>query len=127
MILFILFTLIAWVGTASLSKILYISIQQGQWLDQLLGWQGRLYKWDLAGKQLLAKAGGYCELCFSHALSFISFWCYLIFSFEVAHYWIAEPIDSLLLKILVSFLWYLIYVSVSTNLSLYFITKLFQR
>lgn len=54
MITFLLFSIVALIANASLSKILYISIQSGQWLDSLLGWQNKLQKWDLAGHQFLA-------------------------------------------------------------------------
>lgn len=51
MITFLLYTLVAWLANACLIKILYISIQPGQWLDKLLHWQDRLHKWDLEGKE----------------------------------------------------------------------------
>lgn len=127
MITFLLFTMLAWLGTASLTKILYISIQPGQWLDKLLNWQERLRSWDLQGKELLVKTGGLCELCFSHAVAFVSFWAYVFFMHAVADYWITDHLDNALIIAAANVIWYLLYVSIGANLSLYFITKLFQR
>lgn len=127
MITFLLFTSIAWLATASLAKILFISIQHGQWLDRLLNWQERLHKWDLQGRELLVKTGGMCELCFSHAVSFFSFWVYVFFMNMVVDCWIVENINSILIASMSNIVWYLVYVSIGANLSLYFITKLFQR
>lgn len=127
MITFLFYTVLAWIANASLVKILHVSIQPGQWLDNILNWQDRLYNWDIQGKQFLAKAGGLCELCFSHALTFVSFWCYAFFVREVAGVWISSSIDSWILSLFVNVLWYLVYVGIGTNLSLYFIIKLFQR
>lgn len=127
MITFLLYTLLAWVANASLVKILHVSIQQGQWLDKLLNWQDRLYNWDIEGKDFLAKAGGLCELCFSHAITFISFWCYILFMSEVLGLWVTARIDSWLLALFINVLWYLIYISIGTNMALYFIIKLFRK
>lgn len=127
MITFLLFSVVALIANASLSKILYISIQSGQWLDSLFGWQNKLQKWDLAGHQFLAKAGGLCELCFSHLITFISFWCYVLFMNQIVGYWITTPVDGWLPIVLFNIMWYLAYVSIGTNLSLYFINKLFQE
>ncbi|MCB0697605.1 MAG: hypothetical protein KDC07_09590, partial [Chitinophagaceae bacterium] len=77
MITFLLYTIVAWVANACIAKILYISIQPGQWLDKLLNWQNRLHAWDMQGKEFLVKAGGMCELCFSHLVTFTGFWIYL--------------------------------------------------
>ena len=127
MITFLLYTIIAWIATAALAKILHISIQQDQWLDNLLGWQNRLYQWDVNGKTFLAKAGGLCELCFSHAVSFISYWVYAMFMNVVVGTWLTSSIDSILLSFFINVIWYLVYVAIATNLSLYFIVKLFQK
>lgn len=127
MIIFLLYTMVAWLANAGLVKIIYISIQPGQWLDKLLNWQQRLQKWDMQGRVFYAKAGGYCELCFSHVLTFAGFWLYVVFMNEVVGYWISAPVEGLLASIFVNFTWYLAYISIGTNLSLYFITKLFER
>ena len=126
MIIFLLFTIIAWLANACLVKILFISIQQGQWLDKLLNWQERLRRWDLRGKEFLVKAGGMCELCFSHAVTFISFWAYMLVANEVLTYWITTPVSCMLPKVIVNVIWYLVYVSIGTNLSLYFISKMYK-
>ncbi len=127
MITFLLYTTMALIANACLAKIGYISIQSGQWLDSLLHWQDKLQKWDMAGHQFLAKAGGLCELCFSHLITFISFWCYVLFMNQVVGYWITTPVEGWLPVIIFNVFWYLTYVGIGTNLSLYFITKLFQK
>lgn len=126
MITFLLYTIVAWVATACLAKILYISIQPGQWLDKLLNWQERLHNWDLQGKELLVKAGGLCELCFSHFIAFVSFWVYLFFMQAVVGYWVSTPSTTILATILINIIWYIGYVTIGTNMALYFIVKLFK-
>ena len=126
MITFLLYTIIAWLANACLAKILFISIQAGQWIDKLFNWQNRLYNWDLTGQEFLAKAGGLCELCFSHFITFLSFWSYLFFMQHVLGYWVTTPVESVPAAWLINIIWYLVYVAVGTNLSLYFIHKLFQ-
>lgn len=125
--IFLLYTLVAWLATASLTKVLHISIQHDQWLDNLLDWQNRLFQWDMHGRTFLAKAGGLCEICFAHALAFISYWVYLIFMNTVAGLWLTDSIDNIILSFFANVVWYLVYVSISTNLSLYFLVKLFQK
>lgn len=127
MITFLLYTLVAWAANACLAKILYISIQPGQWLDKLLNWQDRLHRWDLEGKEFLVKAGGLCELCFCHAISFCSFWLYLFFMHQVLGFWITDPIGSNLAGFLINIIWYLAYVGIGTHLALYFVTQLFKE
>lgn len=126
MIAFLLYTITALIANACLAKILFISIQQGQWLDSLLGWQKKLQKWDREGKMFLVKAGGYCELCFSHAVTFTCFWCYVLFMNSVIHYWLTDEVNNLIVKITVNFIWYLTYISTGTNLSLYLLNKMKQ-
>lgn len=126
MILFLLYTVLAWIATACIAKILYISIQPGQWLDKLLDWQKRLHQWDLQGKEFRVKAGGMCELCFSHAITFMSFWIYTLFMNEVLQVWVSMNVTNVMMSLLVNFIWYICYVAIGSNLSLYFITKLFR-
>lgn len=127
MITFLLYTLVAWLANACLIKILYISIQPGQWLDKLLHWQDRLHKWDLEGKEFLVKAGGLCELCFSHFITFGGYWLYLLFMHHAIGYWITAPVEDSITAFVINITWYLAYVSIGTNLALYFITKLFRE
>lgn len=124
MISFLLYTITALIANACLVKILFISIQQGQWLDSLLGWQKKLQKWDREGKMFLVKAGGYCELCFSHAVTFICFWCYVLFMNSVIHYWLTDEVNNIIVKITINIIWYLTYISTGTNLSLYLLNKM---
>jgi hypothetical protein len=127
MIAFLLYTIVALIANACLAKILFISIQQGQWLDSLLGWQKKLQKWDMEGKMFLVKAGGYCELCFSHAVTFICFWCYVLFMNSVIHYWLTDEVNNWITTITINIIWYLFYISTGTNLSLYLLNKMKQR
>lgn len=127
MITFLLYSIVALIANASLAKIIHVSIQQGQWLDKLLNWQERLHRWDLTDRQFLAKAGGLCELCFSHLFTFIGFWFYALFMSQVVGFWVTTPVDGWVPVVVFNMLWYLAYVGIGTNLSLYFITKLFQE
>lgn len=123
MLLFLLYSVLALVANAALAKILYISIQPGQWLDTLLNWQARLQQWDMQGKSFLVKAGGYCELCFSHLITFVCYWCYVLFSVQVLHMWITTPVDNVVMAVVINIIWYLVYISLGTNLSLLFIVR----
>jgi hypothetical protein len=126
MMSFLLYTVLAILANACIVKILHISIQPGQWLDTLLHWQQRLQQWDMEGRIFLAKAGGYCELCFSHLLSFLGYWAYVFFMNVVMNQWIVYTADGWIVFILANLIWYLVYISIATNLGLYFITKLFE-
>lgn len=127
MIVFLLYTTMALIANASLAKILHISIQPGQWLDKLLHWQYRLQQWDREGKEFIAKAGGYCELCFSHAVTVIGFMFYAFFMNVVAEVWVSDGQEDIWTVLAVNITWYIAYVCIGTNLSLYFIIKLFQK
>ncbi len=98
MITFLLYTMVAWFANASFVKILHISIQPGQWLDSLLNYQKHLQQWDLKGKLFLSKAGGYCETCFSHLITFFCFWVYVVFMNTVVDVWITDGVDGVLWK-----------------------------
>ena len=123
MLSFLLYTVVALLANACLARILFISIQQGQWLDQLLNWQKRLQKWDLQGKTFLVKAGGYCALCFCHLVSVIGFWSYFLFCKTVLNAWLTEAINNFFVSGAINFIWFLVYISLGTNLALLFITK----
>lgn len=127
MVTFLLYTVMALLANAGMAMILYISLQQGQWLDKLLNWQHRLQLWDMEGKEFLAKAGGYCELCFSHFITFVGFWPYAFFMNYAADAWVTDNVASTGIAVLINITWYLFYVSIGTNLTLYFITRLFQK
>ena len=108
------------IGIGSLSFILFMSIQSEQWLDMLFKWQKKLREWDTSGTtkgMILSKIFGYCELCFSHLIAFIGFWITLALTlnlFEINIDW------------WVYIFWYLFQVSISTNINLFFIKKLFK-
>lgn len=127
MLIFLLYTLLAWLANASLAKILHISIQPGQWIDTLFNWQKRLQQWDMEGRVLLVKIGGYCEVCFSHFITFLCFWGYALFMNYAVGYWVTAISPNIIVSITLNAIWYLVYVSVGSTLSLYFITKLFTK
>lgn len=108
------------IGVASFSMIFFASIQKGQWLDMMFDWQNQLREWDMSGTKkglILSKILGYCELCFSHFTAFIWFWIYI----AVILYFIDFNPPIAIFPI-----WYLLYMSISTNINLYLITKLFK-
>lgn len=125
--MFLLYTIIALLANASLVKVLHISIQPGEWIDSIFQYQQRLQKWDMNGNVFLSKVGGNCEVCFSHALTFIGYWLYLLFMNEIADVWITDVVHNWFWIVFGNVLWYLLYVSIGSMLSLYFITKLFAK
>jgi len=127
MLTFILYTVVALVANASFVKILHISIQPGQWIDSLFNYQKRLQKWDLTGNIFLSKVGGNCEVCFSHAFTFVGYWMYLLFMNGVVDLWITDAVNNWFWVVFGNVLLYLLYVSVGSMLALYFITKLFVK
>ena len=127
MITFIVYTIIAWIANASFVKVLHVSIQPGQWLDLLFDYQKRLLHWDMKGKLFLSKAGGNCEICFSHFVAFCCYWVYVLCMNAVLHVWITDTLDSWFWAVLVNVVWYLVYMCIGSMLSLYFIVKLFAK
>ena len=127
MIIFCLYTIIAWLANASLVKILHISIQPGQWIDTLFNYQKHLQEWDLRGNIFLSKVGGNCEVCFSHTLTFFGYWVYVVFMNMVLNVWISDSLEVMWQILLVNIVWYLVYASIGSMLSLYFIVKLFAK
>lgn len=121
MMLFLLHTILWIIGVASFTKILHISIQDGQWLGS---WQRVLRKIDNSEWGALSKPLGNCELCFSHLITFLSFWCYLIFMSDLGLWAIHS--DGFLMNAFLNLMWYIIYISIGTQLGLYFIVKLFK-
>ncbi|VXB02700.1 hypothetical protein [Chryseobacterium sp. 8AT] len=111
--MFIVTTLMFIIGNAALAFILYMSIQKDQIFDLLFKWQNMLRKFDVAGttnKLILYKILGGCLLCFSHFLSFIGFWLYLLFILELN-----AGLPAFWMWIII----YFVYVPTSTTLSLY--------
>ena len=115
MILFITYTILAFLAIAAMAKLLHFSIQRGQWLG---GWQNVLRRIAESKNPSWSKPLGYCEVCFAHMLAFIGFFVYLGFVSWVGvwpfSFW-------------QSAVWYLVFVPISSMLNLYFITKLFDH
>lgn len=113
-LIFILITTFFLLATGSVFHKMWVSIQQGHW-GQV--WQQQLRKWDLAGKSLLFRTMGGCAVCTSHAWGWILSIPYMVFL--ITQHFI-QP----------GFIWGLLlfggYVSISTAVNQYFITKLFQ-
>ncbi|RYD50658.1 MAG: hypothetical protein EOP52_13430 [Sphingobacteriales bacterium] len=119
MLIFLLYTLFFWIGTAGLVKVLHQSIQKGEWLDKLLGWQAMLDRlYGLGGwRKDLTKPLGECAFCFSHLVTFLCFWFYVLFAHTVLRFWISWPAEHLITKIFLNIGWYGLYGSVGTVLS----------
>lgn len=126
MLYFLLFTLIAWIATACMTKVLFFSIQDGQWLDSLFGWQKMLTRMGNDNSILYKPLGG-CEMCFSHMIAFISFWIYVFVMRIGFDMWVTDSIDSFWIAAAINTIWYLVYVAISCNINLYFITQLFRE
>lgn len=117
MALFALYTVIIIIANACSVKIMHALIQP----DQLLGfWDKVLHKMDKSDSKvlnMLVKPLGWCELCFSHFLTVIGFVIYYLFMSQC---------DLWILNIYTSIIWYMVYVSCGTILSLYFLTQVFK-
>lgn len=127
LITFLLYTLAFWAGTAAFIMIAFFLIQEGQLLG---GWQhvlSRLRNSRSTFKRAIAKPLGDCEMCFAHALAFLSFWAYLFFAKQVIGFWISDLVTTLFFGAVVNVIWYMIYVPVATILSLLTITKIFGQ
>lgn len=98
--------------------LLYCAIQP----EQLFGkWQNVLRAWnekDSAFYTMLAKWGGDCQLCYSHAMAFLSIPVYLVYMYGFGVW----AINGILLNAI----WFIMYWAISTNLNLFFITKLWR-
>lgn len=111
--MFLVTTLLFIIGNATLAFILYMSIQKDQIFDLLFKWQNMLRKFDISGTRtglILYKILGGCLLCFSHLLSFVGFWLYLLFVVELN-----AGFSAFWMWIII----YFVYVPTSTTLSLY--------
>lgn len=111
---FIVFSLIFWIGVAGFTFMLWVSIQPGNWAEK---WQNKLRAWDLSGNEFLYRVMGGCQVCFAHAVAQLSFLVYLAFFFCL-ELWSMGFLGGLI--------WYGLYISISTNLNLFFITKLYK-
>lgn len=111
---FIILTTVFWIATAGFMFLLWISIQPGNWAEK---WQNKLRAWDLSGKEFLYRTMGGCAACSSHMIAQVSFPVYITFILSV-YQW---P-----LSVAGSILWYGMYVAISTNLNLIFISKLYK-
>lgn len=111
--MFLLTTLLFIIGNAALAFILYVSIQKDQIFDLLFKWQNNLRKLDISGTKVglvFYKILGGCLLCFSHFVSFIGFWLYLLFVLKLN-----AGFPAFWMWIII----YFVYVPTSTTLSLY--------
>lgn len=118
---FLIYTILWMLGAGSFAKILHVSIQDGEWLG---GWKKVLRKIDASKWGALSKPLGLCEICFAHMIAFLSFWCYVLFMSGLGLWAIHS--DVMVMNIFLHLVWYIIYISITTQLGLYFIVKLFK-
>lgn len=104
----IVYSIIGIIATASFTKLLYFSIQD----EQIFGaWQKVLLRLDRKGSKLV-KPLGWCETCFCLWLAMLSWGVFFLSTpLHLGGWWVLH---------------YLIYTSITSNVSLYFLTKLFK-
>lgn len=117
MLIFLLITLFFIFGTASIMKLVHFASQRGQILDKAFRWQDKLQSWAESGKDAYAKWGGFCEVCFCAFWSVFGSVAYILFLVVVGY---------MVLPIWAIILWIPFYWSLTTVISLYFVTKLFS-
>lgn len=132
---FFFVTVLFWLANSAFVKLMYLSIQPGQWLDMLFNWQDHLNKWYQSNSRFyngLAKAAGDCQQCFSVWLTFISWWCYVLFMNVVLHSWITDGLSVkhgtilyFFLAGLINIIWYMVYWCIGSVFSLFVV--LFKR
>lgn len=125
-VFFLVWSFVFWLGTAATAKVIHFAIQPGQIFGR---WQHKLRTWDLQGTAwgtLLFKIGGGCAMCFSHAISLLSFPLYCIFLVKAVGLWVPSWSGILIVDIVLNIVWFFLYVYISTVLALYFIAKLFE-
>ena len=137
MLNFFLFTLVFWAFAACVSWLLYYSIQQGQWLDRIFDWQKMLHGLYMRGGgwALLAKPLGDCLLCFTHSITFFSFWFYPFFSRLILGFWFTDmyegrDVDDLAawaIRTALNIGWFIVYDSIGTTGGYFLTKKLMKR
>lgn len=125
--IFLLMTVFFLIATAAFSSVMWVSIQNDQWLDKVVGWQKMLSRhgsepgfWN----EFVYKALGGCEFCFSHFITVICFVFYCLFM-NVTVGWLG--IEPLWASIIGNIVWYLVYISTGTMLSFMAITRILGR
>ncbi len=120
MLTFLLFTVIFWAGSAAIARVLYFSIQQGQWLDRLFGWQAMLAKLYEGPQRWKADAGkvlGDCRMCFGHFIVFLSYWAYYIFCKISLGLWVTDGMEGWVSIGFTNTVWYMLFVCIGTVLN----------
>ena len=124
MITFFILTLFALIGTASFAKVIYFSIQQGQWIDSIFGWQKMLERVSFksgAWNSILYKALGGCEFCFSHFISLLCFVFYVVI-LHSNEFW--PSFETTMGQWAFNIGWYFVFIPTSTVLSSLVINRL---
>ena len=122
MLTFIFYTIIFLLAIPSAIKIWHFAIQGGQALDLLFGyqkWLDRLYSSPSIIKNILGKMMGNCVMCMSFWASLIGTSIYFIFMINQNCWAVDGWINGAI--------WLLVFNFLCTILSVYFITKLFEK
>lgn len=123
--MFILYTVIAWIGIAAFAKVLYIIIQPDQIFDKLFHWQAKLQKWGVSTgfwNEYKYRSWGGCALCFSRFVAFWGFWVYLFMCLFLGKCWL--PLAPLWVSIIANIIWWTAFCSISTIINIFAVTKL---
>lgn len=117
MIAFLLYLIAFGFGTGCfIARIIWPSIQQ----DQIFGkWQDVLQRMDENGYGSAAKFLGYCELCFSHFCTILSFIVFVVFCVYMPIGFPPFGMDYLVLKILFTLLCWSLYSGISVTMALW--------
>lgn len=122
---FILLTIFYILANASFAKLIFVSIQQGQWLDLIFGWQKKLYNIGNKGGFLnnyIYKVFGGCSICFSRIFAFWGYILYYLIIGQIWGYWLPEMYGWV--SIGVNIVWFFAVASITNVLAVLFINKL---
>lgn len=124
---YIIVSLIFWFAGNAILKILYTMIQKDGAIDLVFNWQSRLDRWyDKASKgskvhRWLHDSLGGCPMC--TAFWFMPFWftVYAVFTKLVFGWFVTDFVDSILAKVFVGYVWFIVFWAVGAVLGLFFI------
>lgn len=129
MLTFLLYTLIMWLAGNCILYLFMQMIQPEGALDVVFGWQkmlAKLYESPSKGKQLLGKALGDCQMCTAFWFMPVWFCLYWLLSRLVIHYFITDEVQAIGWKVVVFFVWYMVFHAVGAMSGLLALIK-FKR